>query len=139
MATLNIKALSAGISLFALCMVGTVSAKTNTHEGEKKEKEVKVETAKALVNETWYFTGGSNDNPELATNYSLSSSGLPNCGAINREVICQIEAPDDGTGKPNMSASVDGTTVQQQIHDAQESLEDGTPTENTTVKGFRPE
>jgi len=103
-----------------------------------KNDEVKVDKeAKVLLNDTWYFTGSTSDDPELASNYSLSSTGLPPCGAT-KEVICQIQAPNSG-GQPDMNAPVDGTTVQQQIHDAQESIKDGVPTENTTVTGFRPE
>lgn len=129
--------LRAGILLivFVLGVFILVGATESDKEAIKTETKV----VKKLINETWFFTGGVSDNPELASNYSLSDSGLPNCGAVNREVICQIQAPDDGNGKPDMNAPVDGTTVQQQIHEAQEALEDGNPTENTTVKGFRPE
>lgn len=91
-----------------------------------------------LVNQTWYFTGDLSDDPELASNYSSSPSGLPPCG-VTEEVICQIEAPDDGTGKPKMDEPVDGTTVQLQIREAHQSIADGDPQENTTVKAFREE
>jgi len=62
MITLNIKALSAGISLFALFMVGTISAKANTTEKEKEKKEVKVSVATAA----WYQVDLSNpSNPQV--------------------------------------------------------------------------
>jgi len=133
MATLNIKALSAGISLFALFMVGTISAKANTHEGEKKEKEVKAATKKILVNQTWYFTGTSNNDITNAESYS-SEADAPCSGAP--QTICEIDAPAslDNPELPDMEFEVEpGVTVADQI----EASLQGSPSLNTTVKSHR--
>ncbi|TJZ53780.1 hypothetical protein FAZ15_17295 [Sphingobacterium olei] len=139
MTTLKIRGLFASLALSALFMVGSVAtAHANGTDKEKEKKnETKVEAPKKLVTQTWYFTGTSSDNPELASNYSLSSTGLPPCG-LAEDVICQIEAPEE-SGLPKMDAPVDGTTVQLQIRAAHQSISDNNPTPNTTVKEFRSE
>ena len=134
MATLNIKALSAGISLFALFMVGTISAKANTHEDEKKEKEAETKTAKVLVNQTWYFHGEDSEENVIDANlYQDTPSTEKDCGPL--QTICSISAPEDplNPGHPKMDEPVNSSqNVADQILEARENLEP-----NDTVTEFR--
>lgn len=100
------------------------------------KEEVKAEPVKTtLVNQTWYFHGGATDSRTDATKYQLSPDPEAPCGDANKEV-CRISAPNDGTGKPNMSAIVTaGQTVAQRISAAFPS--GSTPTTNETVQSLR--
>lgn len=133
MSTLKINRLRTGIVLSFLMLISTFFF---VNAMDKKEM-VKV-VNQPLINQTWYFTGSASDNPELASNYSSSPAGLPTCG-LAQEVICQITAPDDGTGKPKMDAPVDGTSIQLQIRAAHQSITDNNPATNSTVLEFRAE
>ena len=135
MATLKIKYLRGAITVFALCLIGTVSAAPNGN-GDEERKEVKAE--KIIVNETWSFNGGSSDSPTDASKYTRTS-GEPCDG--EPETICQISAPANplDSNQPHMSAPVQpedpnlpATTVQQQITDALASS-----ASNETVQSFR--
>ncbi|NGM65795.1 hypothetical protein [Sphingobacterium sp. SGR-19] len=110
MATLNIKALSAGISLFALFMVGTISAKANTHEGGKKENEVKAKTEKVVLAPQWYeFTDNLNDgDASNPLNYTLTPNAgqnPPSC-PTGEDQVCAVHAqPDqDNPDIPDLSS-----------------------------------
>lgn len=99
MATLNIKALSAGISLFALFMVGTISAKANTHEEDKKEKEKKEvkagsEKIETVANELWFeFTGGDPSSPSDYILHNDDGSESPSiCQPEPTELVCAVKA-----------------------------------------------
>lgn len=133
MGTLKINRLRTGMLLSFFLLIGTFFA---VKAMEKKEFEKTV--SQPLVNQTWYFTGSASDNPELASNYSSSPAVLPTCG-LAQEVICQINAPDDGTGKPKMDAPVDGTSIQLQIRAAHQSIINNNPATNSTVLEFRAE
>lgn len=134
MATLKNNGLRACIALMVLLFGVFMVVKAT----DNKEERVGETSSKKLVNVTWYFTGSASDDPELASNYSLTQDPNKLCDSDNPEVICQIQAPNNG-GQPNMSAPVAGTTVQLQVRAAHQSIEDGTPAENETVTAFRPE
>lgn len=88
---------------------------------------------KKLANQTWYFHGKAGDSRTDATKYQLTANPETPCGDANEEV-CTISAPNDGSGKPNMSAIVSGSqTVAQRINAAFSS----TPTTNETVQSLR--
>lgn len=80
------------------------------------------------INQPWYYVSG---NPTEASSYS--GEPIAECGDLD-EVICEILAPDNGSGRPNMEAQVTpGVTVRDQINQALS----GTPSTNTTVQSFR--
>lgn len=125
MATLKIKYLKGAVTLFALCLIGTASAAPNGNGNEKEnKKEVKAETEKILVNETWHYESG---DPTLASSYS--SQPVADCDT-GEDVICEILAPADPTDgtKPLMSSQV--------VSDINNALS-GEPETNDTVQSFR--
>lgn len=130
--TMSIGVMTLGISLSA-------NAQSIKNEKDiKGEKEVKTEkeTKAKRANQTWYFTGTSGDNPTTPSLYTATphSDGCPT--PLQR--ICTIEAPDNGSGQPDMSAPVlPGKTVADQINDAKASLSTPSPQTNETVSSFR--
>ncbi|MEI2275604.1 hypothetical protein OHD16_26010 [Sphingobacterium sp. ML3W] len=130
--TMSIGVMTLGISMGA-------NAQSIKNEKEvKADKEVKAskETKLVLANQTWYFTGSSSDNPTTPSLYTTTphSDGCPT--PLQR--ICTIEAPDNGSGQPDMSAPVlPGKTVADQINDAKDSLNTSSPQTNETVSSFR--
>lgn len=134
MATLKNNWLRAGLAMIILFLGAFFVVKAM----DNKKENVRETSSKKLVNVTWYFTGSADDNPELASNYSLTQDPNKSCDSSNPEVICEIQAPNNG-GQPDMNAPVAGTTVQLQIRAAHQSIADGTPSANETVTAFRPE
>lgn len=121
--------------IFAFLAIGMIANASVT----KKEKTVK-ETAKTVVLETWYFTGGESDDPTDPSNYTDDPNQAPFCNEV-LEVICQISAPRNGN-EPKMDHPIPGKpgeTVASQIQDAQDELNDSNtvPKTNETVKEFR--
>lgn len=127
MANSIIKYAKGAITVFALCLIGTATAAPNGN-GEEKEakKEVKVETEKVLVNQTWHYNNG---NPTLASSYS--ETPVADCDTGD-DVICEILAPADPTDstKPLMTPQV--------VSDINAALS-GDPEPNDTVQSFRAE
>lgn len=124
------------LMMCALLLVGgfiVVKAMSNTEKVKKAEETTVITT-------TWYFTGGEHDDPTDPSNYTENPNQAPPCG-LPLQTICQIEAPDDGHGKPNMDAPVEGEhediTVSVQIEEAFKSLTTSSPITNTIVKDFR--
>ncbi|MBD1423751.1 hypothetical protein [Sphingobacterium chuzhouense] len=142
MASLKIKYAKGVVTLFAVCLIGTATAAPNGNGDDKEKKEVKVESEKALVNQTWYFTGNFSNDATDSRNYSSDPDDAQPC-ELPFETICQIEAPESPTtdGQPHMEAPVDGVTVQDQIIEALSSLSgpNPNPTLNSTVTGFKAE
>ena len=121
--------------IFAFLAIGMIAKASVT----KKEKAVK-EATKTVVLETWYFTGGENDDPTDPSNYTDDPNLAPTCDN-EAEVICTISAPRNGT-LPDMSHVIPGKpgeTVASQILDAQDELANPSsePKPNDTVKKFR--
>lgn len=86
MATLKIKYLKGAITMFALCLIGTVSAAPNGNADEKEEKkEVKVETAK-VFSEAWFSYDGTGDQDDPAS-YMYNPSGG---GCSGNTQLCEI-------------------------------------------------
>lgn len=124
------------VSLFTLILAFIVGGMFAIAAVMKKEKPVEVRQMVLL--KTWHFTGGIGSSPTNASLYVESSS--PSCSP-GKNTICLIEAPDDGTGQPDMTAPVDidnpdpnepTPTVASQINDAISSEET-----NETVKSLR--
>ncbi len=130
MVTLKNNGLRACIALMVILFGVFVAVKAM----ERKE-EVKAEP-KSLVNQTWYFNGTSSDDP---TDESLYVTTPPSDGCITPyQKICEVQAPDDGNGHPDMDAPVGSQTVRDQINAAQASLSNpGGPSTNSTVTAFR--
>ncbi|MCY4779645.1 hypothetical protein ORI89_08275 [Sphingobacterium sp. UT-1RO-CII-1] len=121
--------------IFAFLAIGLI-ANTSVMNKEKAVKE----TAKTVVLETWYFTGGESDDPTDPSNYTDDPNQAPLCNE-DVEVICQISAPRNGT-LPDMTHPISGKpgeTVATQILEAQDELNDpnAIPQTNDTVKEFR--
>lgn len=121
--------------IFAFLAIGMIANASVT----KKEKAVK-ETAKTVVLETWYFTGGEGDDPTDPSNYTDNPDLAPTCDQ-ELESICTISAPRNGT-LPDMDHAISGKpgeTVASQIQDAQDELNEPNtvPQTNDTVKEFR--
>ena len=89
-----------------------------------------------FLNQTWYFTGGSSDDP---TDPSLYSTNPPSDGCPTPlEKICEVQAPDNGQEQPDMEAQAGSQTVRSQIIEAHASLNDPAgPSLNQTVTAFR--
>lgn len=129
--------LSVGIMTLGISLSANAQSIKSEKEGQV-EKEVKAakETKVVRANQTWYFTGSSSDNPTTPSLYTTTphSDGCPT--PLQR--ICTIEAPDNGSGQPDMSAPVlPGKTVADQINDAKNSLNTSSPQTNETVSSFR--
>ena len=125
--TLGTGALIAGIIIGA-----------NAHdkkENGKVDKEVKT----VLVNSSWKYNGGEDDNPHDASLYTKITDTDPTCPGLP-ETVCKLNAPADPSNpsKPDMSASVTtatGTfTVSQRITSALSASPIQT---NETVTGLR--
>lgn len=115
----------AGVTAFMLLFGAFFMVKAIT----KEEKQPIIK----LANQTWYFHGKAGDSRTDATKYQLTPNPETPCGDANEEV-CKISAPNDGSGKPNMSAIVSGSqTVAQRINAAFSS----TPSTNETVESLR--
>ena len=130
--TMTIGIMVVGISLSA----NAQSIKSEKDVKGEKEVKARKDTKVLRANQTWYFTGTSSDNPTTPSLYTTTphSDGCPT--PLQR--ICTIEAPDNGSGQPDMSASVlPGKTVADQINDAQASLSTSNPQTNETVSSFR--
>lgn len=132
----NLKIVKA--SLFTL-MLAFMAIGTVAIAKEVMKKDVEPTVVEVVNTETWYFTGGPNDSPLNPDLYTTDPNQAPPCG-LPLQTICQIEAPDDGDGKPDMGASVEEedeeVTVAVQIEEALQSLS-STATPNNTVKEFR--
>ncbi|HCU46016.1 MAG TPA: hypothetical protein DF610_15210 [Sphingobacterium sp.] len=92
-----------------------------------------------LQNETWYFTGGSSDDP---TDPNLYTQTPPTDGCLAPyQKVCEIQAPNDGSDKPKMDAPINPSsseTVEEQIESAHSSLSSPSgPQTNSTVTAFR--
>ncbi len=101
----------------ALCMVGTVSAKTDTNEGDKKEKEIKIVPKKTTKSTQWFeFVGTSTDSPTDHTKYRAleEDEPLPNCPSGNR--VCILNAPMGSNNQPDIDSA-----LQNEINDATSS------------------
>ncbi|MFC3198230.1 hypothetical protein ACFOET_11465 [Parapedobacter deserti] len=93
--------------------------------------DAKNETSKRL-NLPWHFTGGLGDSPTEAENYQSGSAS--NCPS-GSDTVCELTAPDDGNGQPDMDAEVEvagvGTrTIAQRIADA---IANNSPNETVTT------
>lgn len=114
-------------SLFTLILAFMVIGTIAIAEVMKNEN---VAVEKRTINQPWFYNSGS---PTQSGSYS--DAPIAECGDLN-EVICEIHAPDNGLGQPDMQAEVaPGVTVQEQIEQALS----GTPTTNATVQSFRAE
>lgn len=94
MATLNLKALSAGISLFALCMMGTVSLNAKTSEGDKKDKEVKIKNSDKVKKQVvlqWFTVSynATTGKHDILTPTSAPAPGDP-CNTLNTGTMCKV-------------------------------------------------
>lgn len=106
MASLKIKYLKGAFTVFALCLIGTVSAAPNGNGDEKEDKkEVKAKSETTIIQtEAWEFNGTpGNLNEETNASYYSRPSSTPNCsGGAN---ICIVVAPEDPSnpGQPLLS------------------------------------
>lgn len=127
-------------SLFTLILAFMVSGMFAIAAVMNKEKPVEV-TEKAVVMETWEFTG---TDPLDATHYTLVGSTSPDCSLPEQE-ICTIQAPEDedNSGYPDLNAEIElpnneVKTVEELIDEALESLKPGaSPKPNKVVQAFR--
>lgn len=120
--------------ILALVAFGTIAVAAVM---KKKEKVEVVKSERLLQN--WYFIGDQNDDPTDPNNYSDQPLDGKPCSETY-QVICQIQAPDNGSGKPDMAAPAvsGGGTVQSQISTIHASLPSTTPVPtNSTVLAFR--
>ncbi|QRY59777.1 hypothetical protein [Sphingobacterium siyangense] len=120
--------------ILALVAFGTIAAAAVMH---KKEKVAVVKSERLLQN--WYFIGDEDDDPTDPNNYAEEPLDGKRCSETY-EVICQIQAPDDGNGHPDMSAPAasGGGTVESQISSVDASLPSTSPVPtNSTVLAFR--
>lgn len=109
----------------------------NAHD-KKEDGKVDKEVKTILVNSSWKYNGGEDDDPHDASLYVKIEDTNPSCPGI-AETVCRLNAPADPSNpsRPDMSASVTtsgGTfTVAQRITSALTS-----PIQtNETVDGLR--
>lgn len=109
-----------------LNVLGTGQREVAQVENEPVVKEVR-------LNLPWHFTGGLGDSPTEADNYQSGSA--PNC-PLGTNTVCELTAPDDGTGQPDMEAEVEvegesePQTIEQRIADA---IANNSPNETVTT------
>jgi len=112
--------------------VAQVENESVVKEGSAQITDAKNETSKRL-NLPWHFTGGLGDSPTEADNYQSGSA--PNCPS-GTNTVCELTAPDDGNGQPDMEAEVEvegesePQTIAQRIADA---LANNSPNETVTT------
>ncbi|MGJ1408376.1 hypothetical protein ACR78Z_01775 [Sphingobacterium thalpophilum] len=118
--------------ILALVAFGTIAAAAVM----TKKRPIEVTKNERLL-QNWYFTGNQSDDPTDPDNYSPEPLEGKQCSETY-QVICQIQAPDDGNGKPDMSASAGSGTVESEINTIHASLPSTTPISgNSTVLAFR--
>lgn len=98
---------------------------TTTVEEEPVVKEVSTQISYSdkveakMLSLPWHFTGGLGDSPTEADNYQ---SGSTDDCPLGSATVCELNAPADGSGKPNMKATVqignETQTIEQRIADA---------------------
>lgn len=100
-------------------IIGAVAAAVTLFNGNPTDSKKNTESNVPAValNQSWTFNGGPNDSPLDSTLYS---PGAPSSGCIGTETVCELFAPDNGSGYPNMSAIVPShsQTVRQRIEAA---------------------
>ncbi|WP_133166404.1 hypothetical protein [Sphingobacterium haloxyli] len=106
MASLKIN-LKGAITVFALCLIGTVSAAPNGNgdEKEKEKKEVKAETVK-VFSEAWFSYNGTGDQDDPAS-YMYNPSGG---GCSGNTQLCEIriaapsQDPEEGLTEDDLKS-----------------------------------
>ena len=117
MKALKIKYLKGAFTVFALCLIGTVSAATNGNGDEKEaKKEVKVE--KAVQSHQWFIFNGTTPAEESdASMYEpYTGSGEP-AGCNGDQLNCAIFAVPNASNpdQPDLTQVDESRTLKQAL------------------------
>lgn len=111
---ITLQAITGLLIAAVLNVLGTGQREVAKVENEPVVKEVR-------LNLPWHFTGGLGDLPTEADKYQSGSAEDCPSGA---DTVCELIAPDDGEGQPDMEAEVEiegesePQTIAQRIADA---------------------
>lgn len=130
MTALKIKYLKGAFTVFALCLIGTVSAAPNGNGDEKEEKkEVKVETAKMQVN-MWFNVDAHPSSPNQSTVLNQGNSD-PDCDE-SAGTLCGVEL--SYTSNSQIEALLDRIESEENLPSVQEFIDAGASITNSAYK-----
>ncbi|PRD47631.1 hypothetical protein [Sphingobacterium haloxyli] len=130
MKALKIKYLKGAFTVFALCLIGTVSAAPNGNGDEKEEKKnTTSDEIKKTQSSEWFVYNGPNQTRlevEKPENYSLhddEDNPEPTCSTGNE--LCAVNATDNG-GQPSLPSTF--------VDDIMAAIQAGGQPSNSNIK-----